>query len=123
MSGRPINADRQNAISLGFKTYMGAPHPKCGMTERYVSGGGCVHCARTIASEQREARKFLIANAALEAEQRVRDEDGVEEVRDFGEVNSDHEAALDNVEQVVSEIVDEKAAAREVFEQSVEDLM
>lgn len=63
MSGRPINPDRQNAIALGFTTYTGSPH-RCGTTQRYVSGGGCVHCARLIATEQREARKFLKAQAA-----------------------------------------------------------
>jgi hypothetical protein len=64
MSGRPVNPDRQTAIELGFTTYTGSPHSKCGTTKRYVSGGGCVHCARRIATEQREARKFLKKQAA-----------------------------------------------------------
>lgn len=62
-SGRPVNEDRQTAIDLGFKTYTGTPHSKCGTTERYVSGGGCVQCARAIATEQREARKYLRQHA------------------------------------------------------------
>jgi hypothetical protein len=63
MSGRPINADRQNAIELGLRTYMGAPHSKCGTTTRYASSGGCVHCARVTAAEQREELKVLKASA------------------------------------------------------------
>lgn len=62
MTGRPINESRALALITGDKTYEGAEHSKCGTTTRYVSGGGCVHCARLIASEQREARKFLQAN-------------------------------------------------------------
>lgn len=125
MSGRPINEDRQIAISLGFRTYTGTPHPKCGMTERYVSGGGCVHCARLIASEQREARKFLIANAVLETEQQVRDEDGIEEIN-YDPIQDDADLAeLDNVDQAlqderIAEARDEQAA---VFQRSIEDLM
>ena len=71
MSGRPINVDRQNAIALGYKTYTGSKHSKCGTTERYVSGGGCVHCARVIATEQREARKYLVASGALDKPQEM----------------------------------------------------
>ena len=59
MAGRPINADRQSAFELGLRTYTGTKHPACGTTTRYVAGGGCVHCARIIATEQRHARKFL----------------------------------------------------------------
>lgn len=61
MSGRPINEDRASALRLGFKTYEGSPHSKCGTTARYTSGGGCVHCARLIATAQREALKFMKA--------------------------------------------------------------
>jgi hypothetical protein len=63
MAGRPINESRQTAILCGDKTYIGATHARCGTYERYVSGGGCVHCARVIATEQREARKALLAGA------------------------------------------------------------
>lgn len=62
--GRPSNPDRQNAITLGFRTYTGALHTRCGTTERYVSSGGCVHCARVLTTEQREARVLLKAQAA-----------------------------------------------------------
>jgi len=61
MTGRPINEDRQNALALGLRTYTGSRHAKCGTYVRYVAGGGCVHCARIIATEQREARKYLQA--------------------------------------------------------------
>lgn len=57
-SGRPINSDKSLAIFLSEKTYRGGIHRKCGTNERYVSGGGCVHCARVIATEQREALKY-----------------------------------------------------------------
>ena len=83
MSGRPINQDRLDAIEFGFPTYTGAVHKKCGGTERYVNGGGCVRCARVIATEQREARRAL-----------------------------KHQASLDNVEKVVARMEDD-AAARE----------
>lgn len=59
MPGRKINEDKVRAKEFGLKTYTGAVHSKCGTTDRYTSGGGCVHCARIIATEQREARKFL----------------------------------------------------------------
>lgn len=67
MSGRPINKDRALAIELGLPTYTGVKHVRCGTTERYKSGG-CVHCARVIASEQREARKALLQYRSEEAE-------------------------------------------------------
>ena len=83
MSGRPINKDRQLAIEFGFMTYTGLAHRRCGTTERYVKGGGCVHCARVIAEEQREARKVLLRHHAefeadcpeVEAEFSPRDEE------------------------------------------------
>lgn len=61
MTGRPANADRQNALALGFRTYTGAVHPICGTTERYTTNCGCVHCAREIATAQREALKAVKA--------------------------------------------------------------
>lgn len=64
MTGRPINQDRLDAIDLGLLTYEGMPHRNCGKTLRYTSGGGCVHCARIIATEQRQARKYLQMRAA-----------------------------------------------------------
>jgi hypothetical protein len=54
---RPFNESRQAALLANCKTYIGAPHSKCGTTERYVKGGGCVRCGRAIATEQREALK------------------------------------------------------------------
>lgn len=63
-NGRPVNSDRQDAIEFGLKTYLGAKHVNCGTSERYVSGGGCVRCARLIATEQRAARKYLQRQAA-----------------------------------------------------------
>jgi hypothetical protein len=61
MTGRPTNVDRQNALALGLRTYTGAIHPICGTTERYTTNCGCVHCARQIATEQREALKAIKA--------------------------------------------------------------
>lgn len=63
MTGRPINESRQLAIITGAKTYEGAEH-KCGTTERYVKGSGCVHCARQLQTEQREARLALMNGQA-----------------------------------------------------------
>lgn len=57
--GAPINQARQVAIEMGLPEYEGRPHRNCGRTLRYTSGGGCVHCARIIADEQRAARKYL----------------------------------------------------------------
>lgn len=59
MTGRQVNEDRQNAIALGLMTYIGKTHPRCGTNVRYVNGGGCVHCGRVVATEQRQARIYL----------------------------------------------------------------
>ena len=73
MAGRPINERHELAVLMGDKTYFGSEHDKCGTFERYTKGGGCVHCARVIASEQRAARKFLQTMEAQKVE--GRDED------------------------------------------------
>lgn len=70
-NGRPRNTDRENAVDLGLLTYEGKPHFRCGTTTRYVVGAGCVHCARLIATEQREARKFLRRRSINEAEEMI----------------------------------------------------
>lgn len=96
---RPFNDDRQNSLTLGLRTYTGAPHPKCGTTERYVASGGCVHCARAKAAEQREELKVLKAQAVAQAD-----------------------AA--GVNDPVNEGVDNDATARQkAFEQSIEDML
>lgn len=59
MAGRKINESRQLALITGERTYVGAEH-KCGTTERYVKGGGCVHCARQLQTEARSARLAMI---------------------------------------------------------------
>lgn len=59
MAGRPLNERHELAVLMGDKTYFGSMHDRCGTFERYTKGGGCVHCARVVATEQREARKFL----------------------------------------------------------------
>lgn len=64
VAGRPLNASREDAVLQGFRTYTGSPHSKCGTTERYTKGGACVHCARIVATEQREALKYQQAQAA-----------------------------------------------------------
>src|ERR1035437_4135550 len=121
MNGRPINADRQNAILFKLTTYTGRVH-ECGTTQRYTSCGACVHCARLLATEQREARKVLRAQAKVEAASiSVELDEYVACADDL--VNYDHEDALDNVEQVVAEMVDEELAEADRFRQSVDDLM
>jgi len=99
---RPFNEDRQMAIKLGFKTYDGAVHT-CGYRERYVKGGGCVHCGRRLATEQREALKFVRANPTGFTPQYEPDEQLVnhvpespEEVVDSPEP-SPYEQALDDL--------------------------
>lgn len=78
ITGRPINVDRHNAILLGLQTYTGLPHANCGETLRYVKGGGCVHCARAIATEQRKAR-LILRQMPLDTEPEVHvDEDDAE---------------------------------------------
>ena len=101
---RPFNDDRQNSLTLGLRTYTGAPHPKCGTTERYVASGGCVHCARAKAAEQREELKVLKAYAAEQAEDQQREADGV---------NHPIIEGLDN----------DAEARQKAFEQSIEDML
>jgi hypothetical protein len=97
MTGRPINQDRLNAIEFKLKTYTGAQHWKCGTTERYVSGGGCVHCARELATMQREALKALKAATAADA------------------------AAERNVNQADEDPLD--SPVPDAYEQSIEDIL
>lgn len=107
MSGRPINEDRQNAIALGLKTYKGAKHVKCDTVERYVSGGGCVHCARIISTEQRQARIYL---KRMEAQKVANRDDDL--------LDSPAEDGLEIDDRKETE--DERRAR---FEESIEDLM
>lgn len=100
--GRPTNSDRQNAIDLGLQTYIGKMHVKCGTRERYVAGGGCIHCGRIIATEQREALKYLKRAAREEA---VRDE---------------AEPALDSVSESGLE-TEEEARAR--YDADIDEMM
>ncbi len=107
--GRPTNLDRQNAIALGFKTYTGSPHAACGTTERYI-GGGCAHCARTLATEQREARKFLKAQAvaadriaSLEAGAEEEPDEPLDTTEDDGLGNEPSEA--DRFHQSIEDIL------------------
>lgn len=108
MNGRPINQDRQLAISLGFLTYEGSVHTKCGTTTRYTKGAGCVHCARLIATEQREARNFLRSSRGTPPPER--------------------EAAqneLDNIDEVIQDemVAEARDDAAERFRRDLEDLM
>jgi hypothetical protein len=100
MTGRPINSDRANAIAFNLKTYTGAQHWKCGTTERYVSGGGCVHCARELATMQREALKALKAARAADLDEKIEDQI----------VNHDPEEPLDSPEP-------------DAYERSIEDML
>jgi hypothetical protein len=86
-----------------LQTYLGAVHGRCGTTERYASNGGCVHCSRIIATEQREARKYLKRLAAEEAEQKIRDDDGLtidsvaEDGLDADDAEARREASFDEL--------------------------
>jgi hypothetical protein len=65
MAGRPKNANLETAKIAGDRTYIGSVHEACGTSERYTSGGGCVHCARTKQTLMREA----LAKSRLTSEQ------------------------------------------------------
>ena len=121
-SGRPVNSDKSLAIFLSEKTYRGGIHRKCGTNVRYVSNGGCVHCARVIMTEQREARKYL---------QRVRTEkivaEGVQsgdvidgDAEPLNDVTAQFIEPLDNAEPMVLEESDD---AEERRRQAIDDLM
>ena len=109
---RPLNEDRQAAITLGYRTYTGAPHSKCGTTERYTGTGGCVHCARRIATEQREALKYVKAQEA--AQVRTIIEDGI---RSGDVIDGDFE--LDNL--LPTELEPDDAVER--LRHSIDELM
>lgn len=106
MTGRPINESRALALITGDKTYVGLAHGKCGTTERYVSGGGCVHCARIIATEQREARAFI---KAYEAEQ--------------AGIAADEAAGLGDPEINQGHIPELDADPRSEYERSLDEMM
>lgn len=113
MVGRPINEDRQNAIALGLKTYTGMRHSRCGTTERYVAGGGCVHCGRLIATEQREARIYLKKMQQQNVEDR--DEDLLDSAERDGLDDPEADARFEEP--------DDEEARRARFEESIDDLM
>jgi hypothetical protein len=113
-SGRPINADKSLAIFLSEKTYRGGIHRKCGTNERYVSGGGCVHCARVIATEQREALKYQKRHEADEAATQEQFE------RNLNDDPAQFIEPLDNDEPMVLEESDD---AEERQRQATDDLM
>lgn len=83
MNGRPINQDRQLALSLGFQTYQGSVHEKCGTTERYTKGAGCVHCARAASREGLEARRVLKLQALDNSTRAVAKPDEAEAIKRF----------------------------------------
>jgi hypothetical protein len=53
-AGRPHNVNRQAALVLSEKTYYGKKCKRCGSTERYTKGSGCVACQKTNAIEARQ---------------------------------------------------------------------
>lgn len=120
-SGRPINSDKSLAIFLSEKTYRGGIHRKCGTNVRYVSNGGCVHCARVIMTEQREALKYKKQHEAeylesLKYEDADRNEEPLNDVamEDTGPIDSELEDGLDTDDP------DDAEARRQA---SIDDLM
>jgi hypothetical protein len=99
MTGRPRNESLALAKLSGDKRYIGAPHSKCGTTERYVTNGGCVHCARADLAEQRAQLKFMKAQLADEA---------AEQEINHGEIEPEIEVDVPDAE---------------AYDQSVNDLM
>ena len=114
-AGRHPSEDREIALITGEKTYLGTMHAQCGTTERYTKGGGCAHCARVIATEQREARKYLKAQASIATVV----EQTVEEDREepFNDVTAQFTEPLDSDEEMALG----DAKARE--QSSIDDLM
>jgi hypothetical protein len=121
-SGRPINTDKSLAIFLGEKTYLGGIHRKCGTNVRYTSGGGCVHCARTIATEQREALKYQKQYEAKRiVAEGVQSGDVIDgDVEPLNDVTAQFIEPLDNDEPMVLEESDD---AEERQRQATDDLM
>lgn len=110
-TGRPKSENRELALITGEMTYNGSVHAKCGTTERYVSGGSCVHCARAIATEQREARLRLKAQESIEEyAQSFVTEDGEQHEVEINHVETEEENTID---------VDERSD----YEKSIDDLM
>lgn len=122
MSGRPINKDREMAIFMGEKTYVGSAHSKCGTTARYVSGGGCVHCARIIATEQREARKYLQTRAGA-IDSRGDQGGGYPSSQDV--LDSSPEMALEQLEadEIADAAIEDYDAAEARRQASIDELM
>ena len=120
-SGRPVNADKSLAIFLSEKTYRGGIHRKCGTNVRYVSNGGCAHCARTIATEQREALKYQKQYAAHLVAEGVQSGDVIDgDVEPLNDVTAQFIEPLDNDEPMVLE---ESDNAEERQRQATDDLM
>ena len=106
---RPANEERQAALKVGLRTYTGAPHSKCGTTEWYTAGGGCVHCARLLASEQREALRYQKAHEAQALDEKIEEQ-----------INSHEEfAPIDNL--LPTELSPDTAAER--LRHSIDELM
>jgi hypothetical protein len=120
-SGRPLNPDRQNAIDLGLKTYIGMTHPKCGTNVRYL-GGSCVHCGKVASAEQRETRKYLKQQAnvaAVVAEMVDRDIDDDVTAEDVEMMRIENaEIEIDNRSE--DDLEDDAEARRQA---SIDDLM
>ena len=118
-SGRPINSDKSLAIFLSEKTYRGGIHRKCGTNVRYVSNGGCVHCARVIMTEQREALKYKKQHEAEYLES-LKYEDADRNEEPLNDVTAQFTEPLDIDEPMVLEESDD---AEERQRQATDDLM
>src|ERR1017187_5714074 len=118
-SGRPVNADKSLAIFLSEKTYRGGIHRKCGTNVRYVSNGGCVHCARVIMTEQREALKYKKQHEAEYLES-LKYEDADRNEEPLNDVTAQFTEPLDIDEPMVLEESDD---AEERQRQATDDLM
>lgn len=96
-AGRPASQELMLARLSGDKTYLGTVHSRCGTNERYVSGGGCVHCARSVATEQREARRALLADQQIATTDEINHgETDVEEELDI-DPRTEYEKSIDEL--------------------------
>lgn len=62
-----MEVTRLDAANKGAKRYLGRPCRVCGGTERFVTNGNCVSCAKDHNRKYQEKIKHLIQQARAEA--------------------------------------------------------
>lgn len=62
-----MEASRLEAAKLGQKRYQGQPCKVCGNTERFVTNGNCVICAKEHTRKYQQKIKATLQQASAEA--------------------------------------------------------